>query len=102
MSIERCTQCENSFDLDFQGGYIKEMPYCEGCVFDCDCGKMIPTNETCTCDETERAIAELLNVNKELQAKRPALMKSLEMLNTMEPPNPFNTTGERNESIFCL
>ena len=45
MSVERCTQCERSFDLDFQGMYIKELPYCDGCAIDCDCGETIPSNE---------------------------------------------------------
>lgn len=46
MSIELCTQCERNVDMDWNGGeYLDDKFYCEGCIFDCDCGKTIPTNE---------------------------------------------------------
>jgi len=33
MSIERCTQCEKSVDMDWNAGeYLNDKFYCEGCI----------------------------------------------------------------------
>ena len=32
MSIEICKECDNQFDLDFGGGHIGDVPYCETCM----------------------------------------------------------------------
>lgn len=47
MSVERCTKCERSVDMDWNGGeYFNDKFYCEACIGECDtCGDSIQFNE---------------------------------------------------------